>query len=94
MTILSTLQKLKHKHFVKIPTLKNGVLDKQRATDINFLNNNGTILIVLNIDNIKTFYKKSVKLMKLLEKSEIVLDENSIIDYVLQQSEFISEERY
>lgn len=109
MTILSTIQTLKHKHFVKIPTLKNGFLDKQRATDIYFINNDGTILIVLTIDNIKTFYKKSVKLIKLLEQSEVVLgelprpkgqgfsllaDKNSIMDYFLQESEFISEERY
>lgn len=74
---------------IKIPKLKNGFIDKSRVTDIKLLDINGTLAIGMTIDTVPMIYKKSVKLIKILEQSDL-LDNLIQINYQLQKGEFLS----
>ena len=74
---------------IKIPKLKNGFIDKSRLTDIKLLDINGTLAIGMTIDTVPMIYKKSVKLIKILEQSDL-LDNLIQINYQLQKGEFLS----
>lgn len=74
---------------VKIPTLKNGFIDKSRVTDVKYLDINGMLGIAMVINGIPMIYKKSVKLVKVLEQSGLMKDVE-FVAYRLKKGEFLS----